>query len=459
MSQVKLAKVDLPDFGAPVFEPQLPRSVFDGRIGRLRAAMAENGLDAVVIYGDREHAANIAWATGYDPRFEEALLVVTAGRKPVLFAGNEGFPYAECAAGDFDRVLWQPLSLMGQPRHLMRPLRDELRAAGLSKGMKIGLASWKGFESEDGVFDPTWIEAPHYLVLALQEFGEVSNAALLFMHPAHGLRAINEVEQLACFEVAATRTSNGIRRFIHNARPGKSEYDAVRSMDLDGFPQSVHINMCAGPRAKYGLPSPSARKIEHGDPIVVGFGLMGALNCRAGFMVEDASHLPTGIRDYVERLVAPYFGAAAAWYDAVGLGVAGGTVYDAVMSRVGDPFFGIGLNPGHLIHLDEWVHSPMKKGGSHALASGMALQCDIIPATGTDYFMSNIEDGIALADESLRAAFARGYPEAWSRITARRDFMARCLGIELKPEILPFSNIQAWLPPFWMSPQMVMTRK
>ncbi len=266
------------------------------------------------------------------------------------------------------------------------------------------------------------------------------------------------MEQLACFEAAATRTSNGIRRFILNARPGMTEYQAIQRMELDGFPQSVHINMCAGPRAKYGLPSPSARVIEKGDPIVVGFGLMGALNCRAGFMVENAGQLPRGIADYVEKLVAPYFGAAAAWYDTVGISVAGGKVYDAVMSRVGDPFFGIGLNPGHLIHLDEWVHSPMKKNSSMTLRSGMALQCDIIPATGTEYFMSNIEDGIALADDELRQSFAKLYPEAWARITARREFMARELGIALKPEILPFSSIAAWLPPFWMSPEMAMTR-
>lgn len=458
MVEVRLADVELPDFGDPVFEPVLPPQVFAGRMKRLLARLQEEGLDAVVIYGDREHAANIAWATGYDPRFEEALLIVVPGRKPVLFAGNEGYPYAECAAGDFDRVLWQPLSLMGQPRDRMRPLADELRAAGLRKNMKIGLAGWKGFESEDGTFDPDWIEAPHYLVRALQDFGDVSNAALLFMHPERGLRALNEVEQLACFEAAATRTSNGVRRFIMNARPGMSEYDAVRHMALDGFPQSVHINMCAGPRAKYGLPSPSSRKIGMGDPIVVGFGLMGALNCRAGFMVENASQLPATITDYVERLVAPYFDAAAAWYDTIGIDVAGGTVYDAVMSRLADPFFGIGLNPGHLIHLDEWVHSPMKRGSGHRLRSGMALQCDIIPATGTDYFMTNIEDGIALADEALRASFARQYPEAWARITARRDFMARTIGIELKPDILPFSNIPAWLPPFWMSPNLAMKR-
>ena len=71
----------------------------------------------------------------------------------------------------------------------------------------------------------------------------------------------------------------------------------------------------------------------------------------------------------------------------------------------------------------------------------MAFQVDIIPATGTDYFTTNIEDGVALADEALRAAFAARYPEAWARIEARRRFMADALGIDLHPDVLPFSNL------------------
>ena len=86
----------------------------------------------------------------------------------------------------------------------------------------------------------------------------------------------------------------------------------------------------------------------------------------------------------------------------------------------------------------------------------MALQSDIIPATGTPYFMSNIEDGVALADVPARAAFKAKFPEAWKRIKSRRAFMAEKLGITLKPEVLPFSNIPAWLPPFWLSPSKVM---
>ena len=87
----------------------------------------------------------------------------------------------------------------------------------------------------------------------------------------------------------------------------------------------------------------------------------------------------------------------------------------------------------------------------------MALQCDIIPATGTPYFTTNIEDGLALADESLRAAFASAYPEAWARIEARRRFMIDTLGIDLHPDVLPFSNLAAHLPPFLLRPDQAMT--
>jgi hypothetical protein len=37
--------------------------------------------------------------------------------------------------------------------------------------------------------------------------------------------------------------------------------------------------------------------------------------------------------------------------------------------------------------------------------------------------------------------------------------MAEKLGITLKPEVLPFSNIPAWLPPFWLAPDKVMAMR
>ena len=167
--------------------------------------------------------------------------------------------------------------------------------------------------------------------------------------------------------------------------------------------------------------------------------------------------LPEGAKDYVERLVAPYFEAVAEWYGALHIGQVGGELQRIADRHLGDPFFGVHLNPGHQLHLDEWVNSPVFPNSRVELRSGMTLQCDIIPATGTPYFTTNIEDGVALADESLRGELAATYPAAWSRIQARRRFMADALGIELHADVLPFSNLAGHLTPFLLRPDRAMT--
>jgi hypothetical protein len=202
--------------------------------------------------------------------------------------------------------------------------------------------------------------------------------------------------------------------------------------------------LTAGERASFGLLSPSDRPIEHGDRFTTAFGVWGALNCRAGFVV-------------VERLVVPYFAAIAEWYGALRIGVTGGELWSIIDRHLGDPFFGIFLNPGHQIHLDEWVNSPISRGSTVRMRSGMYLQVDVIPATGTDYFTTNIEDGVALADDALRANLSDRYPDVWGRIQARRRFMHDALGIKLHPDVLPFSNIPAYLPPLLLRPDHAMT--
>ena len=137
---------------------------------------------------------------------------------------------------------------------------------------------------------------------------------------------------------------------------------------------------------------------------------------------------------------------------ALHVGQVGGELQRVVDRHIGDPFFGVRLNPGHQLHLDEWVNSPVYAGSRVELRSGMALQCDIIPATGTRYFTTNIEDGVALADETLRAGLAAAYPAAWERIQARRRFMADALGIDLHPDVLPLSNLAGHLAPFLLRP-------
>lgn len=453
--KARLTRIDLPDFGMPESMPDIPPSLYRARMERFRSRARERGYDRVIIYADREHSANLSYLTGFDPRFEEAVLVVGPSGDPLILVGNECVGMAEAAPLPMRVELFQELSLPGQPRDRSRSLDEVLAGEKISEGTRVGVIGWKEYE------DRGRIEVPAFLVDALRravgEEGIVENATDLLTAAADGLRVINEVEQLAFFEYAACQTSTGVRNLLFGLRPGMSEQEAVRLLEWNGMPLSCHLMLTAGDRATLGLLSPGDRKIQRGDRFTIAFGIWGALNCRAGFVAEDATDLPSGIDDYTQRLVGPYFEAIAEWYSALHIGQTGGVLYEIIDRHLGDPFFGIFLNPGHQIHLDEWVNSPIAAGSTIELRSGMAFQVDVIPATGTEYFTTNIEDGIALADESLRTEFAASYPEAWSRIQARREFMRDAIGIDLHPDVLPFSNIPAYLPPFLLSPNQVMT--
>jgi Xaa-Pro aminopeptidase len=455
MAKARLADITLPSFGMPEIRPELPADIYPARIDRLRERAASARYDRIVVYADREHSANLSYLSGFDPRFEEALLVLGPTGDPAVLVGNENVGMAIAAPLKMRLVMFQHFSLPGQPRDRTAPLGETLAAEGITRGSRVGVIGWKTYPS------PAAIDAPAYIVDELRlltgSTGLVENSTGLLIDAADGLRVINEVDQLAAFEYAACQTSEGVRHMLTELRPGMTESEAVRLLNWNGMPLSCHMMLTAGPRATFGLVSPGDRKIQRGDRFTVGFGVWGALNCRAGFVVESANELPAEISDYVERLVGPYFEAIAEWYGALHVGQTGGALYDIIHRCIGDPFFGVSLNPGHQIHLDEWVNSPIAPGSRTELRSGMAFQVDVIPATGTNYFTTNIEDGLALADDSLRDAFAAAYPGAWGRIQARRRFMNDALGIALHPDVLPFSNLAAHLPPFLLRPDRAMT--
>jgi Xaa-Pro aminopeptidase len=477
MRNIQLAQVELPEFGLPSVEPVIPPQIYEQRIKIAQNLWRQRGLSAVVVYADREHFANLAYLTGYDARFEEALLIFNlqpghsdAGiirtdtipnSAPTLLVGNEGWAYAEISPLQLNKVLFQDFSLPGQPRGDNASIEAILREAGITAGRRVGVVGWKTYGNPETAPYQHWLDIPAYLADTLRaivgEAGDVLNVTATMIDPLDGLRIMNDVDQLAQFEFAATHTSQSLRNVLFGLQPAMTEYDAVRLMQLNGMPHSVHLMLSSGSRTRFGLSSPSMKKIELGDPFMVAFGLWGGLNARAGFVAHDANELAPDTRDYVDKLVMPYFRAVVEWYEHIGIGVKGRELYSIIQQHLGDPFFGVQLNPGHFIHLDEWVHSPVEKDSDITLKSGMALQVDVIPATGSRYFTTNIEDGIALADEALRSEFERKYPEAWGRIQSRRRFMQAVLGIRLKPEVLPFSNIPAYLPPYLLSPRLALT--
>jgi Xaa-Pro aminopeptidase len=457
---VELGEVEPPHYELPAEQPSVPASTYLARLAAAADAAAEAGLDALLVYADREHFANLSYLTGYDPRFEESLLILTPGAAPLLLVGNEGEAYAKVVPDGIEVVRYQSFSLVSQDRSASRRLSELLRGAGIGNGVRHpGIAGWKYFGPVETDRPDEWIDAPAFIVDEVRSLGCAPvNATALFTAPARGLRLISDADQLACFEFAATHGSESMRRMLHAIRPGMTELGAFSLFEPTGLPYSYHPVLLSGERAALGLASASGRVLRQGDPMSASLGYWGSNIARGGFLAASGRDLPAGAADYISRLVAPYFACAAEWYETVGIGVTGGDLFEVAQRHLADPFFGVHLNPGHFIHLDEWPSSPVYAGSEVTLRSGMALQLDIIPATGTAYHTTNIEDGVALADAALRAELANHYPGMWERVLTRRAFMAAMLGIELKPDVLPMSNLAGYLPPLWLAPQLAMRR-
>jgi hypothetical protein len=461
VDKVELASIQLPDFGLPRSQPGISTAEYESRIEMARSRAVQAGLDFLVVYGDREHFANMAFLTDHDPRFEEALLVIPGGGgKPGLILGNEGMGYSELSPVDVERKLYQGFGLLGQDRSASPRLAPVLRDCGIRRGSRVGLVGWKYVTPEESDDPEHWLDVPAFIVDVLRSLtgdaNRVVNATSLFMNPVDGLRTTNSVDQLAALEFGAAYSSQGVRDAIEHLQPGMTELQAVENMRLNGLPLTAHVMFSSGPRARLGLSSPSGRIIQRGDPFFTALGLRGGMTARAGFVVARQSELPGGIADYLDRLVKPYFATIVAWYEAVGIGVTGGELQAVVDDALAGHRIGMALNPGHLIHLEEWVHTPVRAGSGIPLRSGTLIQCDMIPLVEPEYHTTNAEDTVALADRPLRDQLAGAYPVMWQRIQARRAFMQEVLGFRLEPEVLPFSNMPAILRPFALDPGLAM---
>jgi hypothetical protein len=280
----------------------------------------------------------------------------------------------------------------------------------------------------------------------------------LFADPQDGLRLVNEPEQIAFFEYAAARTSAGVRGVLDHVREGAVEQDLTRFLEAGPLTQSCHPIVGFGERVKRGLSTASANRAQLGDAFTVGFGLAGSLTCRAGAVARSERDLPPDLREFYPAYAANYFGVVAAWYGAIRVGAVAGDVYQAAEAARDARLYRFAVNPGHYIHLDEWVHSPFAAGSRVTLRSGMALQMDIIPVSAGPFCFSNAEDGVVLADAALRAELANRYPAMWGRMQARRQFMQKSLGLKLDESVLPLSNMPAWLPPYALDTRRVFTQ-
>ncbi len=461
---IAIETVKLPEFGCEELQPTIPLEVYRARLKAVHGRMAAAGIDVLFVYADREHFANICYLTGFDPRFEEAVLMLDRGGKNLLITGNECMGFLPDAGLGIKAELFQDFSLMGQQRDGSRPLREIVSGFGIKSGTKVGCVGWKYYDPKL-TGDPVYTsDLPAYLVDLLRELAgdrqHVTNATGLFLDVASGLRVKDiEPEQLALFEYAAVKTSLGVRAVVGHFREGVREDELEKYLESAGLPLSCHRMVRFGENAKRGLGSPTSNRAKIGDAFTTAIGIVGSLTARAGYIAKGPEDVGAGSREFYGKLAANYFDVVTAWYEALRVGVAAGDVHAAVEGRRDKSLYDLCVNPGHYLHLEEWSNSPFARGSTVKLASGMAIQMDIIPMSKGPWCCSNVEDGVVLADEKLRRELAERFPGMWGRVQARRAFMREKIGIALDESVLPLSNTPAYLAPYALSMEGVFVKR
>jgi Xaa-Pro aminopeptidase len=449
-----LMRLDWPDFGAAAPVPDPVLADYEVRLAATRAAMAAAGHDVLVVYGDREHAANLHWLTGFDPRFEEAVLIVTPDRL-TLITGNECVPYtveSPVLTAPYAEVqLCGTLSLPSQPRGQARIA--DLLCAAIPAGATVGAAGWKWFGADEVADPDTTLDLPAFLADPIRaRAARVLNATALFMHPAYGLRTRADAAEIARFEFAGQMAGRALQRLVFSLREGITDFAAIEAAGLGGLPLGCHVTFGTGPRQ--GMSSASGRRLSRGEPASFNICHWRANACRAGWLASGPADLPPMARDYVDAFAGPYVAAMSGWLSLMRPGTSGGEVQARMDAALPAALYGVMLNPGHLIGLDEWMCSPVSPGSAIPLASGMVMQCDVIPGHPA-YGSTRMEDGFAIADNALRADLARRFPDVAARCTARQVFLRKTLGFDLPDACLPLADTCGLVAPYLFDPGRV----
>ena len=414
----------------------------------------------LIVYGDREHFANIHYFTGFDPRFEESLLIISKDKDPVILTGNEGWNYSGVIPYPIKKILYQSLSLSGQPRETMNKtvLKESFIEAGINKNSTIGIIGMKYYVPEESGDCLHQIDIPYFIVKSLEATGaNILNVTDIMIHPGYGLRTTLDIDEMAVLEIAGTKSSRSVYNVLRNLKPGMSEIEASSYLRIDGDPLVSHPNLnFTIDGARLILASPGLSILNYGSVFNISFGYRSSQCARTAFYARDSGDIPLEWKDIMEKIYIPYFRIIVLWYENIKIGITGKKIIEIIKDQVPEySELGIGLNPGHLIHNDEWTSSIFTDKADYAVKDGMAIQCDII-ACPENYPGIHIEDGIIMAGQETRKLFSKKYPESWKRIEARKKLMKEYLHIQIPDDVLPLSDIQGCYSPWTVNPNSVL---
>ena len=271
---------------------------------------------------------------------------------------------------------------------------------------------------------------------------------------------LHSAREIAWAESAGNHCAAVLQRMIKNLKPGIREYELPAASGVGFTPVSMHpiVNFGA-PRVALGMDSPGTAVLEAGTVCGLCYGIRGCLTSRVSVAAHDSEDYGELQKPYLDSFYKKYYEALAAWYETARVGVTGGELYNAVMSLIGGPEFGVILNPGHHTGCDEWTNSAICAGSAIPLADGAFMQVDMIASASDPVRTAICEDAVVIAGEGLRMELEKEFPETYGRIIRRQEVMRRVLGLQISDDVLPMSNLTGVYFPYMLNPALVFGKR
>ena len=192
---------------------EIPKSEFQERIVRIQAAMAEKGLDAMLVYGDEYRKENLRYVCNFWPIFERAVCVIPKNGMPLLAGAPEGENYAREMSVWEEYVNVKEFACVSVPEEIDYPLAKFTKLAdvigsALKGGRKLGIVGW---------FD---IPAPIFERIKSAAAGAelVDASSIIFK-----LRIVKSDAEVACLAEAGRQACEGYKKLLEYAVDGNPE--------------------------------------------------------------------------------------------------------------------------------------------------------------------------------------------------------------------------------------------
>lgn len=438
----------------------LDDQTIEERKKKILKRMEEECFDVLAIYNDVEHSGNFEYLTGFFTRFEEGILILRRNGDASLLLGNENLNKASKSRIPAEAIHVPYFSLPNQPMANASSFVETIRDCGIIEGDKLGIVGWKNFTSKHDD-NSQLFDVPYFIVDAFRKLvgdnGSIRNAAYLFIGE-DGARVTNNANEIAHYEYGASLASDAGLNAMNKLDVGVRETELGNELTQDGQHNSVVTIASSGPRFVKANMYPTDNTVKLGDPISLTVGYKGGLSSRAGYATEDETQLDASIRDYIRKVVDPYYSAYVCWMEEIRIGMTGGELFNKIDEVLPRSQYHWSLCPGHLTADEEWLSSPIYEGSKEVIQSGMLFQIDILPSV-KGYGGTNAESTVALADEELRNEIRDRYPGLWKRIQDRRDYIINELHIQIPEELLPLCSTVGYLRPFLLNKEKAMRIK